>query len=98
MSLRMSVTGPVAIVIGLAWMGAPPHECRAEATTAGNLQEVLRSAAEGVLKVTRDQPVSIGQFTPTGLPDANGGPAIGELLKEQFEALQPGIVRRAAAF
>jgi hypothetical protein len=42
--------------------------------------------------------VSVGQITPTGLPDANGGPAIVELLKGELERLWPGCVRRAGAF
>lgn len=73
-------------------------ETEADPAVAGNLQEVIASAASEVLKLVKDQPVAVGQITPTGLPDSNGGPAIGELLKASLEKLRPGSVRRAATF
>lgn len=87
-----------AVAIMVAWQAGALAPSSAQEVTAGNLQEVIRSAAEEVLKVTENQPVSVGQITPTGLPEANGGPAIGELLKRQLELLQPGVVRRGAPF
>jgi len=62
------------------------------------MTEVIHSAAEEILKVANGQDVSVGQITPTGLPDANGGPAIVELLKQELERVRPGSVRRTGAF
>jgi hypothetical protein len=70
----------------------------AEVKTVGTFDEVVRDAAEEIVKITKDESISIGQFTPTLLPDSNSGPAIGELLKKAIETLKPGIIRREAAF
>ncbi len=64
----------------------------AEPEPVNGLSDVIKIAAEEVLKLANGQPLSIGQVTPTGLPDANGGPAIGLLLKLELERQKPGIV------
>src|SRR5271157_1580138 len=87
----------LSLFLGIASLGLAPHSSRADAPS-DSLSEVLHSAAEEILKVVKDQAVSVGQITPTGLPDANGGPAIVELLKQELERLRPGSVRRAGAF
>ncbi len=84
------------LCLAVSAMGLAPA-ARADAAS-DSLGEVLHSAAEEILKVVKDQAVSVGQITPTGLPDANGGPAIVELLKGELERLRPGSVRRAGAF
>src|SRR3954469_19577946 len=86
----------LALGVALSAIGLVPGAGRAEA--ADGLREVLRGAAAEIVKVVKDQAVSVGQITPTGLPDANGGPAIVELLKQELERLRPGSVRRAGAF
>jgi hypothetical protein len=83
--------------LGVLSLSLAPTASRADAPS-DSLSKVLRSAAEEILKVVKDQAVSVGQITPTGLPDANGGPAIVELLKGELERLRPGCVRRAGAF
>ncbi|MGO8898718.1 MAG: hypothetical protein ACLQU5_10280 [Isosphaeraceae bacterium] len=85
------------LCLGVLSMSLAPPASRADAPS-DSLSEVLHSAAEEILKVVKDQAVSVGQITPTGLPDANGGPAIVELLKQELEQLRPGSVRRAGAF
>ena len=85
------------LCLGVLSMSLAPPASRADAPS-DSLSEVLHSAAEEILKVVKDQAVSVGQITPTGLPDANGGPAIVELLKQELERLRPGSVRRAGAF
>src|SRR4051794_24397969 len=76
--------GSAVMALTFALVGIAPRPCSADAEESGNPQDVIRSAAAEVLKVVKDQPVSVGQITPTGLPDANGGPAIGELLKAEL--------------
>ena len=85
------------LCLGVLSMSLASSASRADAPS-DSLSEVLHSAAEEILKVVKDQAVSVGQITPTGLPDANGGPAIVELLKQELERLRPGSVRRAGAF
>ena len=59
------------------------QECvRAETKVVGSFDEVIADAAVEVLKITANQPVIVGQFTPSFLPDSNSGPAIAELLKK----------------
>jgi hypothetical protein len=89
---------PLALAVALSWIGLAPGACRGEAKSADNLQEVVRDAAEEILKVVKDRTVSIGQITPTGLPDTNGGPAIAVLLKQELLRISPGSVQRIAAF
>jgi hypothetical protein len=68
---------------------------RAATKTVGSFDEVVADAAAEVLKITANQPVIVGQFTPTFLPDSNSGPAIAELLKK---ALGNDFVKRDALF
>ncbi len=102
MKSRKSNTGRLVsavvlrLFLGVSVLSLAPA-ARADAPS-DTLSEVLHSAAEEILKVVKDQAVSVGQITPTGLPDANGGPAIVELLKGELERLRPGSVRRAGAF
>ncbi len=89
---RIFVTVPV--VIGLFGFAQPSMAAK----TLGTFDEVIRDAAEEILKITKDEPIVIGQFTETFLPGTNSGPAIGELLKKALEVLKPGILRPDAEF
>src|SRR5271166_5462903 len=85
------------LCLGVLSMSLAPPASRADAPS-DSLSEVLHSAAGEILKVVKDQAVSVGQITPTGLPDANGGPAIAALLAQELDRLRPGAVRRTGAF
>jgi hypothetical protein len=105
MSTRTVSAGPrlrAALVLTLFLGGLGLAPCRvaagSEESESGSFEEVIRSAAAAVLKLVKDQPVAVGQITPTGLPDANGGPAIAELLRKELESLRAGSVRRTAPF
>ena len=82
---------PLALLAALGCLWVSP--ARAQTDTVKGLPDVIGTAAEEVLKLVKNQPLSIGQVTPTGLPDVNGGPAIGILLRQALERLKPGIVR-----
>src|SRR5437773_12052286 len=97
-AVRVAPPVLLTLAVGRAGLGLLPGRCAAQAEDSGSLQDVLRSAAAEVLKLVKDKPVSVGQITPTGLPDANGGPALGELLRGELEALRAGSVRRVAPF
>jgi hypothetical protein len=94
MSPRISTLTPFLLIAALLvpwWQ----ESVRAETKVVGSFDEVVADAAEQVLKITANQPVIVGQFTPTFLPDSNSGPAIAELLKK---ALGPDFVKRDALF
>src|SRR5258708_3453846 len=101
MSRSIRPTSPslrtTAAALGLLGATLAAPTCRAEAEASSNLPEVIASAAGEILKLTKEQPLSVGQFTAVGLPDANGGPAIGELLRAALERLRPGSVRARGA-
>jgi hypothetical protein len=93
MSPRISALTPFLVMAGLLvpWW----HTVRAETKVVGSFDEVVADAAVQVLKITANQPVIVGQFTPTFLPDSNSGPAIAELLKK---AIGNDFVKRDALF
>jgi hypothetical protein len=66
---------------------------QAEPDTVKGLPDVIKTAAEEILKLVKNQPLSIGQVTPIGQSASNGGPGIGVLLRQELERLKPGIVR-----
>ena len=84
-------TSRILLASAVAFALARPT--RGQPDTVKGLPDVIRTAAEEVLKLAKNQPLSIGQVTPTGLPDTNGGPAIGVLLRQELERQKPGIVR-----
>ena len=68
------------------------------AETAGDLREIAREAASAVVKVVGRQAVQVGQISETGLRNSNGGPAIGELLRQELVAMKAAVVDKDGAF
>lgn len=62
------------------------------------LRQQMEVLAKDVLANTKQQAVTIGQFSGTGLPNSNSGPGIEQVLKEALEAQQRGAVRDDAKF
>ena len=94
MSPRISALTPFLVMASILvplWQ----ERVRAETKVVGSFDEVISDAAVEVLKITANQPVIVGQFTPSFLPDSNSGPAIAELLKK---ALGADFVKRDALF
>src|SRR5688572_9819480 len=71
-----------------------------EARASTELRTKLGAAAKSILANTKNQTVSVGEFTQTGLRDArvNSGPGIERLLSEALEQAQPGCVKSNAPF
>ena len=65
----------------------------AASKVVGSFEEVVADAAVEVLKRTGNQPVSIGEFTSTGLRKTNSGPAIDDLLRKALEKINPASVK-----
>lgn len=57
------------------------------------LRSRMAELARDILAVTKQQPVRIGLFTGTGLPNSNSGPGIEQLLKESLESLSKGSLK-----
>lgn len=73
----------------------------ASATTlraSEELRKEIAALAENILKNVKKQPVSVGQFTPTGLLASNAGPGLEEILRAELEARQKGVVQPNAKF
>lgn len=62
------------------------------------LREKLGQMAGDILKAVNNQPVTVGQFSPTALVDSNSGPGIEALLTEELNAHSPGCVRAESAY
>ena len=62
------------------------------------LREKLAGLAASLRKVVKNQPIMVGQFTPTGLPDSNFGATLELLLKQELEKLDPKAVSDKADF
>jgi hypothetical protein len=87
-----------AALVGTIAFAPPAAASGAEDEESGNLDDVIRTAATQVVAIVKDKSVSVGQITPTNLPDANGGPVIEEKLKQAIDTIRPGAVRRTAPF
>src|SRR5437868_5351662 len=85
----------IGIVMGLALALTAPGKVSA---TSSQLQEGLAKIAKEILASTKDQPVSVGSFTPTKLPFSNAGTGIEEILKGELEQLHKGIVTTTALY
>lgn len=68
------------------------------ASASQELRDKLANIADSILKNTKQQAVTVGQFSPTGLPDTNNGPGIEQLLTKALEAKASGIVKADALF
>jgi len=60
------------------------------------LRDEVSALAGKILENVKNQPVTIGQFTPTGLPDSNAGPGIEEILRAEIIA-KKGTVQANAS-
>ena len=69
-----------------------------EARATEELRNELHRLAEQVLKLTKNQPVTVGVFSPTGLPASNSGPGIEGILSQELEVIRPGCVTKDAAY
>lgn len=52
----------------------------APASASQELRDKIAGLAREILANTKQQPVTVGQFSPTGLPDSNSGPGVEQLL------------------
>jgi hypothetical protein len=77
---------------------APATSARAQPKIVGSFEEVVADAAAEVLKRTGNQPVSVGEFTRTGLRNTNSGPPIADLLEKALLKINPGSVKPDADF
>jgi hypothetical protein len=59
----------------------------ASARASRELREKMSALAKDVLKNTKNQPVTVGQFTPTGLQNSNSGPGLERILAAELGAL-----------
>lgn len=91
MTLKYLSQYRLAVVLLLTVIASPAH-------ATNELRNKLQLTAQNILKISRDQPVTVGQFSPTGLPDSNTGPGIEETLTKELEILSPGSVRANAKF
>ena len=62
------------------------------------LREKFGLLADKILKNTKNQPVTIGVFSHTGLPDSNSGVGLEEILREEIERRLKNGVRADARF
>ena len=84
----------IRIVLGLAVALVLPLQ----ASASEQMRDLLRQLAKDILAYTKDQPVSIGQINPTGLPHANAGPCLEGTLRFELETLHKGIVQASAQY
>ncbi|MCA9093233.1 MAG: hypothetical protein KDA68_07075 [Planctomycetaceae bacterium] len=56
------------------------------------LRDKLLGVAETILKVTKNEPVTVGVFSPTGLPDSNSGPGFEGALTDALNQISKGSV------
>ncbi|MCA9118098.1 MAG: hypothetical protein KDA79_23665, partial [Planctomycetaceae bacterium] len=73
--------------------------CRSQpVAAAAEVNRKLAELAAEVLRATRNQPVTVGVFSPTGLSETNSGPGIEGILQDELERLAAGSVRDDARF
>jgi hypothetical protein len=70
----------------------------AEAPPRDELREKIGKLAATIRQVVKNQPVLVGQFTETGLPDSNFGAIVELLLKEELRKLAENAVSDKADF
>src|SRR6185295_9314029 len=83
-----------ALVVAIAISGLVPTSARASA----EIREKMAKLAEEILKVTKGEAVTVGVFSPTGLPESNSGPGIEATLRLELELRKKGIVQPGAKF
>jgi hypothetical protein len=72
--------------------------CLGQAFASQELRDNMGKLARSVLANTKNRPVSVGQFSPTGLPDSNAGVGLERVLVTQLELISPGSVKADAPF
>lgn len=81
------------------WLLAALVMFQTSTTFATNeLRDELSAKAKTILDISKNQPVTIGQFSPTGLPNTHSGPGIELILKDELESISKGIVRDDAKY
>jgi hypothetical protein len=87
---------PVQILFVSAVFTLTPWPGQARASQ--ELRDEMAKLARAVLGNTKNQPVTVGQFSPTGLPDSNAGLGIEQILAAALEAANRGSVRGDARY
>ncbi|MCA9117727.1 MAG: hypothetical protein KDA79_21800 [Planctomycetaceae bacterium] len=72
--------------------------CPRPVAAAAEVNRKLAELAAEVLRATKNQPVTVGVFSPTGLSETNSGPGIEGILHDELERLAVGLVRDDARF
>jgi hypothetical protein len=65
---------------------------------SAELRKQIAALAEDIVKNVKNEPVTVGQFTPTDLPLTNAGPGLEKVLTVELEAIQKGVVKADAKF
>ncbi len=91
LAMRLFAWRPLLIAIVAIGLPAPAG---AKETLRGELGVL----AENIIRNVKGQSLKLGQFTPVGLPDANGGPGLMETLRAELEHKQKGILQAVARF
>lgn len=66
--------------------------------TADQFRDEMMRLAERILATTKQQPVQVGVFSPTGLPKTNVGPGFEGVLAQCLNKLRPGSVQPEAKY
>jgi hypothetical protein len=90
----MKTVERLAPLLAILVLAAIPGPARPSA----ELRARMAALAADILKNTRGEPVRVGQFSPTGLPDSNVGPGFEALLRQQLEAVKKGSVQAKARY
>lgn len=62
------------------------------AEASPEVREKFTELAKRIVDTTKGQPVTVGIFSQTGLPDSNAGPGLEGILTDELNRLQSGIV------
>jgi hypothetical protein len=68
------------------------------ARASQDLRGAMADLAKAILDKTKNQPITVGPFSPTDLPDSNAGVGFEQILTAELEALSRGVVRADAPF
>src|SRR5262245_41498566 len=80
------------LAIALALLAPPPARASQE------LRDELAGMAKEILANTKNQPVTVGQFSPTDLPSTNAAVGIEQVLVNQLKAIKAASVSAEALF
>jgi hypothetical protein len=62
------------------------------------LRETMKKIAKQILANTGEKPVSVGQFTPTGIPHTSAGVVLETILSVELEDIRKGVVQATAPY